>query len=74
MTAMGRHLHSAQRPGNRNAAADRAAVDAAWHVLEAANELGDETTVAACRRIIDASLNGVGADNADLQRVADYFR
>ncbi|WP_257165354.1 hypothetical protein [Bradyrhizobium sp. SRS-191] len=74
MIGMGRHLHAAQRRGSRHAAVDRAAVDAAWHVLEAANELGDETTVAACRRIIDASLNGAGADEADLQRVADYFR
>ncbi|CCD95787.1 conserved hypothetical protein [Bradyrhizobium sp. ORS 375] len=71
MNGMGLHLHSGPRP---RAAVDRAAVDAAWHVLEAANELGDEVTVAACRRIIDASLNGAGADDADLQRVADYFR
>ncbi|WP_035656997.1 hypothetical protein [Bradyrhizobium sp. STM 3809] len=73
MIGMGLHLHGARRPGGR-AAVDRAAVDAAWHVLEAANELADEPTVAACRRIIDASLNGASADEADLQRVADYFR
>jgi hypothetical protein len=58
----------------RDAPSDRAAVDAAWHVLEAANELGDEATVAACRRVIDASLNGAVADQADVQLVMDYFR
>ena len=30
----------------------------AWIVPEAANELGDDATVAACRRVIDANLNG----------------
>ncbi|MGJ4887229.1 hypothetical protein ACQR1Y_03515 [Bradyrhizobium sp. HKCCYLRH3099] len=73
MNGMGLHLHSGRGHGGRDAV-DRAAVDAAWHVLEAANELGDEATVAACRRIIDAGLNGAGADEADLQRVANYFR
>ncbi len=33
-------------------------LDAAWNVLEAANDLGDDVTVEACRRVIDASLNG----------------
>nr|WP_041756447.1 hypothetical protein [Bradyrhizobium sp. ORS 278] len=74
MNGLGLHLHGAQRLDGRNAAVDRAAIDAAWHVLEAANELGDDATVAACRRIIDASLNGASADMADMQRVADYFR
>jgi len=32
--------------------------EAAWIVPEAANELGDDATVAACRRVIDANLNG----------------
>ncbi|BAM90832.1 hypothetical protein S58_48530 [Bradyrhizobium oligotrophicum S58] len=63
-----------QQPGRGAASADHAAIDAAWHVLEAANELGDETAVAACRRVIDASLNGAGADRADIQLVTDYFR
>jgi hypothetical protein len=48
-------------------------VDVAWLVLEAANDLGDEPTVEACRRIIDASLNGKPAPQADLILVTDYF-
>jgi hypothetical protein len=48
--------------------------DAAWLVLEAASDLGDETAVAACRRVIDASLNGRAADQADLLFVQNYFR
>jgi len=53
---------------------DRSPVDAAWLVLEAANDLGDEPTVEACRRIIDASLNGKQPPQADLNLVTDYFR
>jgi hypothetical protein len=51
-----------------------ASADAAWLVLEAASDLGDELAVAACRRVIDASLNGRAADQADLRFVQDYFR
>jgi hypothetical protein len=49
-------------------------LDAAWDVLEAANDLGDDVTVEACRRVIDASLNGRLASQADLHIVMDYFR
>jgi hypothetical protein len=49
-------------------------LDAAWNVLEAANDLGDYVTVEACRRVIDASLNGTVASQADLHIVIDYFR
>jgi hypothetical protein len=49
-------------------------LDAAWNVLEAANDLGDDVTVEACRRVIDASLNGTPASPADLHIVIDYFR
>jgi hypothetical protein len=49
-------------------------LDAAWNVLEAANDLGDHVTVEACRRVIDASLNGTVASQADLHIVIDYFR
>ncbi len=48
--------------------------DAAWIVLEAANDLGDHATVEACRRVIDANLNGTLAAEADLHIVLDYFR
>ena len=53
---------------------DKASVDAAWLVLEAANDLGDHAAVEACRRVIDAELNGVVAGRADLDLVLDYFR
>ena len=49
-------------------------LDAAWIVLEAANDLGDLATVEACRRVIDASLNGTPASQSDLHIVIDYFR
>ena len=53
---------------------DKASVDAAWLVLEAANDLGDQPAVEACRRVIDAELNGTVAGRADLDLVLDYFR
>jgi hypothetical protein len=49
-------------------------LDAAWIVLEAANDLGDHATVEACRRVIDASLNGGLASQSDLHVVSGYFR
>lgn len=48
--------------------------DAAWNVLEAANDLGDNATVEACRRIIDANLNGRPASPSDMHLILDYFR
>jgi hypothetical protein len=48
--------------------------DAAWHTLEAANDLGDVATVEACRRVIDACLNGRSATPSDLHIVQHYFR
>lgn len=49
-------------------------VDAAWLVLEAANDLGDHATVEACRRVIDANLNGTPASPSDLYVIVEYFR
>jgi hypothetical protein len=49
-------------------------LDAAWMVLEAANDLNDTAAVAACRRVIDASLRGMPASQPDLHLVLDYFR
>ena len=46
----------------------------AWLVLEAANDLGDHETVEACRRVIDASLNGRLAPPSDVHLIVDYFR
>jgi hypothetical protein len=48
--------------------------DAAWVALEAANDLGDDATIAACRRVIDANLSGALACPSDLHIVLDYFR
>lgn len=56
------------------AAPDKASVDAAWLVLEAANDLGDHAAVDACRRVIDAELNGTAARSADVDLVLGYFR
>lgn len=47
--------------------------DAAWMVLEAANDLGDHATVDVCRRVIDAGLNGKPASPSDVQIVLGYF-
>jgi hypothetical protein len=49
-------------------------LDAAWIVLEAANDLGDHATVEVCRRVIDANLNGTPALQSDLHIVLNYFR
>jgi hypothetical protein len=49
-------------------------LNAAWIVLEAANDLGDHATVEICRRVIDASLNGAPASPYDLHIVTEYFR
>lgn len=60
-------------PAARERMSDRSAVDTAWLVLEAANELGDQAAVDACRRVIDAGLNGSPASASDLHVVQDYF-
>lgn len=56
------------------AAPEKATVDAAWLVLEAANDLGDHAAIEACRRVIDAELNGTVAAVADTDLVTGYFR
>ena len=53
---------------------DALSVDMAWLVLEAANDLGDHAAVEACRRVIDANLNGGLAPQSDVHLVVDYFR
>jgi hypothetical protein len=55
-------------------APERPSVDAAWAVLEAAIDFGDGTTIEACRRVIDASLNGAAIDDADVLIVDNYFK
>ena len=67
-------MDSSLRRADSSDALDRSPVDTAWLVLEAANDLGDDATVEACRRVIDASLNGGLVDPADLHVVQHYFR
>jgi hypothetical protein len=66
------------RPKSDSHASDSAASDkpsdAAWMVLEAANDLGDDATIEACRRVIDANLSGALASQSDLHVVLEYFR
>ena len=54
-------------------AGSASSVEAAWLVLEAANDLCDDAAVAACRRVIDASLNKRAAAQSDLKLVQHYF-
>ena len=64
-----------KRPGNASDASEPdKPLDAAWIVLEAANDLGDYDTVEVCRRVIDASLNGMPASPYDLHVIVEYFR
>lgn len=65
---------TSERQGQDRRGPDASAVDTAWLVLEAANDLGDEQAVEACRRVIDANLKGASASPADLHLVMDYFR
>ena len=66
---------ASQRPGMiSNEPKSGSSTDVAWMVLEAANDFGDDTTIEACRRVIDASLNGTPASPSDLHVVSDYFR
>lgn len=53
---------------------DASSMEMAWLVLEAANDLGDHDAVEACRRVIDANLNGRRAPPPDVHLVVDYFR
>ena len=69
-----KNLNNAFAPDVGGGAPDKASVDAAWLVLEAANDLGDHAAIAACRRVIDAELNGTVAAGPDLDLVMGYFR
>ncbi|MBB4361016.1 hypothetical protein GGD65_002038 [Bradyrhizobium sp. CIR18] len=67
-------LNSAVTADLGGGAPDKASVDAAWLVLEAANDLGDHAAIDACRRVIDAELNGTVAGSSDIDLVLGYFR
>jgi hypothetical protein len=49
-------------------------IDTAWTTLEAANDLGDRTTIEVCRRVIDATLRGVAPANSDVHIIFDFFK
>jgi hypothetical protein len=53
---------------------DVSSMEMAWHVLEAANDLGDHDAVEACRRVIDANLTGRPVPQADVHLIVEYFR
>jgi hypothetical protein len=52
---------------------DRPSGEAAWTVLDAANELGDTFTVDACRRVIDADLRGEPPAGSDMALLSAFF-
>jgi hypothetical protein len=52
---------------------DRPSGEAAWTVLDAANELGDTFTVDACRRVIDADLRGEAPASSDMAMLTAFF-
>ena len=47
--------------------------EAAWTVLDAANDLGDSITVDACRRVIDADLRGEAPARSDVAVLSAFF-
>ncbi len=64
-----------ERPGvNNDEPKQDKPLDAAWLVLEAANDLGDHATVEICRRVIDAGLNGTQPAASDMHVIIGYFR
>ena len=52
---------------------ERPSGEAAWTVLDAANELGDTFTVDACRRVIDADLRGEAPTGSDMAVLSAFF-
>ena len=47
--------------------------ETAWTVLDAANDLGDTTTVEVCRRVIDADLRGEMPARSDIEMLSAFF-
>jgi hypothetical protein len=76
MNAISFGTASRERPGvaSGEPKSDVSSMELAWHVLEAANDLGDYAAVEACRRVIDASLTGRPAPQADVHLIVEYFR
>ena len=60
-------------PAQDAAMPNKATMESVWSILEAANDLGDQSVVEACRRIIDADLRGAPPEPADLNAIAGLF-
>ncbi len=52
---------------------ERPSGETAWSVLDAAMELGDDITVDACRRVIDADLRGEAPARSDVAVLSAFF-
>jgi hypothetical protein len=52
---------------------ERPSGETAWAVLDAAVDLGDSTTVDACRRVIDADLRGEMPARSDVAVLSAFF-
>jgi hypothetical protein len=52
---------------------ERPSGETAWTVLDAANDLGDASTVDACRRVIDADLRGEPPARSDIAVLTAFF-
>jgi hypothetical protein len=52
---------------------ERPSGETAWTVLDAANDLGDTTTIDACRRVIDADLRGEAPARSDMAVLTAFF-
>ena len=52
---------------------NKALMDTAWTIAEAANDLGDRATVEACRRVIDASLRSQPPAESDVNAILSFF-
>jgi hypothetical protein len=61
-------------PGKPQQPPTDGAQDDVLAILEAASDLGDRETVAACRRIIEANKIGATVSPADTQLMLAYFR
>ena len=48
-------------------------IDTVWSVMTAANDIGDEATIAICSRVIDARLRGDLPRAADMEAIDNFW-
>jgi len=60
--------------GSRESSKVDGASEEVLAILEAASDLGDDETIEACRRIIEANKIGAPISQADMQLMLTYFR